>query len=295
MKLRYLLVVLLLACACADEEHGALLIDLRTDLAPGAEFVEVETRVDARPPERLVASAGDSYDIGRRVAEAGDLARGTHEVLVTLFDGAGRFVASRRIEVSVDDTTALLVVINRGCEGLEGCTWRAADAGTDDGGAHDAGTDAGDGLDAGPVCTSTDELCNAMDDDCDGVIDEEGCPCEVATHGGSVYLLCSSAAPWLDASMFCRGRGYHLADIHDDDESAFVASFVSGEAWIGLNDRETEDTFLWESGAAVTYTNWSSTQPDGAGGGGDADCVLAAGRWHDWDCTRPYPYLCETP
>lgn len=57
--------------------------------------------------------------------------------------------------------------------------------------------------------------------------------------------------------------------------------------WIGLNDVEREGTFVWSSGAPVTYTNWAPGEP--AGGRLDENYVgmvvdpgfATPGQWHD--------------
>jgi hypothetical protein len=52
------------------------------------------------------------------------------------------------------------------------------------------------------VCSTGDDdvgICNAMDDDCDDVVDNgAGCPCRLERYGGHVYLFCG-AASWTTA------------------------------------------------------------------------------------------------
>ena len=165
-------VALAVGPACGGDD-GALLVDLRTELVPGVDFAEVETRIGTRAPVLTTATAGQSFAAGRRVAEASDLANGTYEVVVLLYTPTGSVLASRRTNITVDGTTALLVTITRGCLGLEGCTWSGADAGVPedgsvpldsgraDAGASDSGIerDAGaadaSAVDAGALCSTT--------------------------------------------------------------------------------------------------------------------------------------------
>eukprot|EP01052_Picozoa_sp_SAG31_P007350 SAG31_NODE_350_length_17241_cov_156.139715_8_plen_110_part_00 len=92
---------------------------------------------------------------------------------------------------------------------------------------------------------------------------------------------------WDSASNDCATQGATLAHIDDAAENAFIASQVSTAEWshqlidstmgnhdpvvyrqfpsdtadffwIGLNDRGTEGTFVWQGGQS-DYTNWFQT------------------------------------
>ncbi len=96
-------------------------------------------------------------------------------------------------------------------------------------------------------------------------------------QGGRTYLLVDngSSVPWATAETDAVSRGGHLVTIDNQAEQDFVyATFKDvgfelttlGTAravwfWLGLNDEETEGSFEWSSGAAVTYTNWFDGQP----------------------------------
>ena len=59
--------------------------------------------------------------------------------------------------------------------------------------------------------------------------------------------------------------------------------------WIGLT-KENEE-FKWDSGAAVSWTNWQPGHPNGA------DCTYANHyydfTWTDWSCSHHFYVLCE--
>uniref|UniRef100_A0A2K6G8N3 Mannose receptor C-type 1 n=1 Tax=Propithecus coquereli TaxID=379532 RepID=A0A2K6G8N3_PROCO len=74
--------------------------------------------------------------------------------------------------------------------------------------------------------------------------------------------------------------------------------------WIGLNDVNSEHTFLWTDGRGVHYTNWGKGYPGGRRSSlsyEDADCVVIiggksneAGKWMDDTCDSKRGYICHT-
>ncbi|MEC7523729.1 MAG: lectin-like protein [Myxococcota bacterium] len=179
----------------------------------------------------------------------------------------------------------------------------AGDAGEPDAGPLDAGTADG-GLDAdGGACAPVLEVCNGRDDDCDGVVDEDGCPCARHVHAGRSYLLCSDGRQWAEARSFCEGLGYDLATLTSGPESDFARSLLSGRdiVWIGMSDLEVEGTWrwvdgtlLWRDGATFGYQAWEAGFP--ADGGAGADCgIVTVDGWRDIRCNIGIPFLCESP
>ena len=174
----------------------------------------------------------------------------------------------------------------------------------------DVGTaDASDvGVDA---CASTD-ACDGVDDDCDGLIDEDGCEgctrVEVPGVPSHVYLFCNDTQRnWDDASAWCEGLGYRLADVQTEREHSFVwmrAQAVRDDHWwIGL--RRT-DGWRWTRGDAAhpseptAYNGWMSGDPSDAEECGrmkkDADGVEATftdGGWETKACTDNNFTVCE--
>ena len=64
--------------------------------------------------------------------------------------------------------------------------------------------------------------------------------------------------------------------------------------WIGLNDDEDEDTFVWvDSEKLVTWENWEDGQPNN-GVIFNQDCVVMdEGQWNDDDCDEDRKAVCE--
>jgi hypothetical protein len=67
------------------------------------------------------------------------------------------------------------------------------------------------------------------------------------------------------------------------------------EFWIGINDRNVEGTFVWQSGRPVTYTNWASGEPNNSGGEDCTEYYTSNGLWNDEGCTdQDIAFVCES-
>lgn len=144
------------------------------------------------------------------------------------------------------------------------------------------------------------EACNGVDDDCDSTVDEStGCEgCDIWTFAGHMYMLCpDTMMPWLVAINHCGARGMAMVSVDSQAENDSIAARVTGPSWLGLNDRDAEGTFIWDTGAEFSYDNWAPTQPDNMGAGAGEDCVSmqAGGMWRDEWCNELRMPLCESP
>ncbi|KAF6131555.1 mannose receptor C-type 1 [Phyllostomus discolor] len=112
---------------------------------------------------------------------------------------------------------------------------------------------------------------------------------------------------WQEARNDCRGLGGSLVSIRNEREQAFLTYQMKDStfhAWIGLNDINSEHTFLWTDGQGVHYTNWGKGYPGGRRSSlsyEDADCVVImgdkskeAGKWMDDTCESKRGYVCQT-
>jgi len=99
--------------------------------------------------------------------------------------------------------------------------------------------------------------------------------------------------------------GYRLVTITSEREDSFLSNEALTQQdqdwWIGINDRDTERTWVWDSGEAVTFENWGSGEPNnymassydcGVIENGD-DSFEDREEWADRPCSRNKPYICE--
>ncbi|XP_075778589.1 macrophage mannose receptor 1-like isoform X1 [Pelodiscus sinensis] len=105
---------------------------------------------------------------------------------------------------------------------------------------------------------------------------------------------------WHAARTACIQLKGNLASILNEEEQAFLITYfndISADAWIGLNNINSEYTFLWTDGKRVSYTNWARDFPDYDI---EADCIFMkkspieeAGKWKDADCQTNKSYVCQ--
>ena len=112
--LRWCALILLSACGT---DTVSLRVDLRTDLAPGAEITDVQLRIsDARPVDEITHSMeiGGDYLAGVRVAVFEELSPGTYRVEVSA-RSHGAVIVERDVTVLARRDSAVTVVLTRSC------------------------------------------------------------------------------------------------------------------------------------------------------------------------------------
>ncbi|MEM6989024.1 MAG: lectin-like protein [Myxococcota bacterium] len=149
------------------------------------------------------------------------------------------------------------------------------------------------------------EVCNGMDDDGDGFVDEfssanaECGPCRYAVgpHTQFVYSFCSEEVTAILADLDCGVLGARLATIPDAETDAFVFAQAGGvRSFIGYSDESQEGTWVWVDGTPRGYENWDFGEPNNAAG--DQDCAVVRSEAADWDdvrCNLPHAYICRAP
>ncbi|MEO1619596.1 MAG: DUF4347 domain-containing protein, partial [Cyanobacteria bacterium J06632_3] len=110
------------------------------------------------------------------------------------------------------------------------------------------------------------------------------------TYQGNTYQL-TSAGSWEAAQAQAESLGGNLVAINNGAEQVWLnETFGTSERlWIGLSDRTSEGTFVWENGDTSTYRNWAPGEPNdyrnGVGFESGEDYALknwqGNGQWND--------------
>lgn len=158
------------------------------------------------------------------------------------------------------------------------------------------------------VSPNATEICDGIDANCDGVVDDGyacGEPADGCTHAGDSadghhYIVCTGSRTRAGAELGCESLNGHLADLSDATEDALVSglyreTFGTTHAWIYpfVTDTALAWSCLFGSDGGCGYTNWDSTPSPVAN-----ECAVlgASGGLVSWfadDCTLFQPYICE--
>nr|QNH72436.1 toxin candidate TRINITY_DN23930_c0_g1_i1.p1 [Pachycerianthus borealis] len=119
-------------------------------------------------------------------------------------------------------------------------------------------------------------------------------------YDGNCYKQNPDCATFQLAEDYCVSQGGHLASIHSEEENQFVASFplsTNELMWIGFNDLDEENTFVWTDGTDTDYTKWYTGEPNNV-----LDlqhCVVLIkfleNKWGDIKCTECKVSVCKRP
>ena len=106
---------------------------------------------------------------------------------------------------------------------------------------------------------------------------------------------------WSDGEAYCMDNyGTNLASIHDEDQNVEASNLcytTEYDCYIGLNDIDIANVYVWTDGSLFDYDSWSPSEPSATT---NEYCIRIAARgssvfgaWGDRDCEREYAILCN--
>uniref|UniRef100_A0A8C4W867 Mannose receptor C-type 1 n=1 Tax=Gopherus evgoodei TaxID=1825980 RepID=A0A8C4W867_9SAUR len=133
-----------------------------------------------------------------------------------------------------------------------------------------------------------------------------GCPQNWFLFNNKCFKIFGSSEneslTWHAARTACINLEGNLASIPSEEVQAFLITHLkdaSTDTWIGLNDVNSEYTFLWTDGSGVSYTSWAKGFPNYRSEV-NVDCKRSlnhfdkeAGKWKDEDCQMNKSYICQ--
>lgn len=153
------------------------------------------------------------------------------------------------------------------------------------------------------VHPGVEELCDGVDNDCNGLVDEaspsnQSCQgCGLGMMGDHAYYYCPGPLTWAEARTTCMGFGGDLVIIGDQAEQDFLLGQPLPAVpvhFIGLSDEAVEGTFVWVDGSALGFAPWGAGEPNDALEGEDCAQLRAPeGEWNDIACTTAGSFICE--
>ncbi|XP_035682632.1 C-type lectin mannose-binding isoform-like [Branchiostoma floridae] len=118
-------------------------------------------------------------------------------------------------------------------------------------------------------------------------------------RGGSFYKVFRTRKNYTSAQQTCEADGGHLAVANTEAINNFIVQQISGrnDSWIGLNNKNSEGTWMWADGtrlAGCAFSNWAPKQPSMNQG---QKCVqMWSSRRYKWDntlCHRLKYFTCQ--
>ena len=117
-------------------------------------------------------------------------------------------------------------------------------------------------------------------------VERGDCPSEVREHGGHQYIgITAVMADFETAQQRCQDLGFDLPLVETDAEMMWlIQTFAPWTYWLQMQAP-------W---SALTYSNWSSTQPNNNDiRGVPENCVMVQkdGKWNDLACDQTRPEI----
>nr|XP_060625019.1 mannose-binding protein-like [Anolis sagrei ordinatus]XP_060625020.1 mannose-binding protein-like [Anolis sagrei ordinatus]XP_060625021.1 mannose-binding protein-like [Anolis sagrei ordinatus]XP_060625022.1 mannose-binding protein-like [Anolis sagrei ordinatus]XP_060625023.1 mannose-binding protein-like [Anolis sagrei ordinatus]XP_060625024.1 mannose-binding protein-like [Anolis sagrei ordinatus] len=114
--------------------------------------------------------------------------------------------------------------------------------------------------------------------------------------GEKIFVSTGQQESFFKGRDLCASAGGKLASPKNEAENRALTEMVKKNykyAFLGINDIQTEGTFVDLNGAPLRYTNWKSGEPNDYNDNEDCVIVLDNQLWNDFNCEHKSPIFCE--
>ncbi|XP_058880509.1 mannose-binding protein-like isoform X2 [Acipenser ruthenus] len=116
-----------------------------------------------------------------------------------------------------------------------------------------------------------------------------------STSGSTVFGSRKDSATFEEGLKICSEAGGQIATPKSQSENDAIIEIVKATnvAYIGINDRETEGTFVDLNNQPLKFTKWKTGEPNNSADSEDCTILLPDGVWNDVPCQRKYIIICQ--
>ncbi|XP_041109781.1 mannose-binding protein-like [Polyodon spathula] len=116
-----------------------------------------------------------------------------------------------------------------------------------------------------------------------------------STSGSTVFGSRKDSATFEEGLKICSDVGGQIATPKSQSENDAIIEIVKATnfAYIGMNDRETEGTFVDLNNQPLEFTKWKIGEPNNSGNSEDCTVIIPDGTWNDISCDRKFIIICQ--
>nr|XP_015217385.1 PREDICTED: macrophage mannose receptor 1-like [Lepisosteus oculatus] len=103
---------------------------------------------------------------------------------------------------------------------------------------------------------------------------------------------------WGEAQKHCRDENGDLASFQNQETLSFLTAHMSSSSWVGLNNLNSDNHFVWSDGTPATFIPWGPGQPDNWHNNEHCGQMLGPeaftpGYMNDLNCASGYSFICK--
>ncbi|NP_001107510.1 uncharacterized protein LOC100135366 precursor [Xenopus tropicalis] len=114
--------------------------------------------------------------------------------------------------------------------------------------------------------------------------------------GSKYYVTNRQEGNYFEGKSMCQRAGGQLPspkNAAENEALTVLAARYKKQFFLGLNDLQTEGTFLYPDSSAVGYVNWDVREPNNDKGVEDCVEIYTTGKWNDKSCQEIRLIVCE--